>query len=120
MAASDEEHENESRSSAEALEELQARHSDLETAYCQLQQLQEASASLGNSLDLSDALAQLEEAALGIFDAEEVWLLRLSPEDEQLVGMRAYSEHPEGFSRLPSIFGCWGPQASIPSRPRAS
>jgi diguanylate cyclase (GGDEF)-like protein/putative nucleotidyltransferase with HDIG domain len=114
VAASEEEQECKSHSMVDALAELQARHSDLETAYCQLQQLQEASASLGNSLNLSDSLAQLEEAVLGIFDAEEVWLLRLSSEDEQLVGIRAYSEHPEGFSRLPSIFGCWGPQASIP------
>ena len=103
-----------SRSLAEALEELHARHSDLETAYCQLQQLQEASASLANSLDLSDAFAQMEEAALGIFDAEEVWLLQLDQEEEQVVGMRAFSEHPEGVSRLPTAFGCWGPQASMP------
>ncbi len=67
--------EQERRSLAETLEELQTRHSDLETAYCQLQQLQEASASLGSSLDISDALVQLEEVALGIFDADEVWLL---------------------------------------------
>ena len=99
---------------AKALEELQARHSDLETAYCQLQQLQEASASLGSSLDLTDALTQLEDAALGIFDAEEVWLLQLDPGAEQLAGMRAFSDHREGLSRLPTAFGCWGPQASIP------
>jgi diguanylate cyclase (GGDEF)-like protein/putative nucleotidyltransferase with HDIG domain len=98
---------------AEALEELQTRHSDLETAYCQLQQLQEASASLGSSLDISDALVQLEEVALGLFDADEVWLLRLEPSGERLAGMRAFSNHPEGYSRLPAIFGCWGPQASI-------
>lgn len=99
---------------AKALEELHARHSDLETAYCQLQQLQDASASLASSLDLSDALSQLEDAALGIFDAEEVWLLQLDPGAEQLVGMRAYSDQAEGVSRLPAAFGCWGPQASIP------
>jgi hypothetical protein len=74
VAASEEEQECKSHSMVDALAELQARHSDLETAYCQLQQLQEASASLGNSLNLSDSLAQLEEAVLGIFDAEEVWL----------------------------------------------
>lgn len=108
------ERENNPRSPAEALEELQARHSDLETAYTQLQQLQEASASLGSSLNISDAFVQLEDAALGIFDAEEVWILALNPEEEQLVGMRAFSDHPEGFSRLPAAFGCWGPQASIP------
>jgi diguanylate cyclase (GGDEF)-like protein/putative nucleotidyltransferase with HDIG domain len=96
-----------------ALEELQARHSDLETAYIQLQQLQEASASLGSSLNISDAFVQLEDAALGIFDAEEVWVLALNPEEEQLVGMRAFSDHPEGFSRLPAALGCWGPQASV-------
>jgi diguanylate cyclase (GGDEF)-like protein/putative nucleotidyltransferase with HDIG domain len=107
------EHEQGTRTLAEALEELQLRHSDLETAYCQLQQLQEASVSLGSSLDISDALVQLEDAALGIFDAEEVWVLRLNAEEEQLVGMRAFSDHPEGYSRLPGVFGCWGPQASI-------
>ncbi len=105
--------EQERRSLAETLEELQTRHSDLETAYCQLQQLQEASASLGSSLDISDALVQLEEVALGIFDADEVWLLRLEPDRQRLAGMRAFSHHPEGYSRLPAAFGCWGPQASI-------
>ena len=105
--------EQERRTLAEALEELQARHSDLETAYCQLQQLQEASASLGSSLDISDALVQLEEVALGLFDADEVWLLRLETDGERLAGMRAFSNHSEGYSRLPAIFGCWGPQASI-------
>jgi diguanylate cyclase (GGDEF)-like protein/putative nucleotidyltransferase with HDIG domain len=107
-------HKPRAESLAEALEELQVRHSDLETAYTQLQQLQEASASLGSSLNINDAFVQLEDAALGIFDAEEVWILALSPEEEQLVGMRAFSDHPEGFSRLPAAFGCWGPQASIP------
>ncbi len=112
--ATDEDAESRVQSLAKALDELHARHSDLETAYCQLQQLQDASASLGSSLDLSDALTQLEDAALGIFDAEEVWLLQLDPDAEQLVGLRSFSDHPEGVSRIPSAFGCWGPQASIP------
>jgi diguanylate cyclase (GGDEF)-like protein/putative nucleotidyltransferase with HDIG domain len=97
-----------------SMEELQRRHSDLESAYCQMQQLQEASASLGSCLEIGDALAQLEEAALGIFDADEVWLLQLNPGQQSLVGMRGFSNHPEGYSRLPGLFGCWGPQATIP------
>ncbi len=108
-----------SRSLEEALDELHARHSDLETAYCQLQQLHEASASLSSSLDIGDALTQMEEAALGIFDAEEVWLLQLDAGEEQLVGLRAFTDHPEGVSRLPTIFGCWGPQASLPVETQA-
>lgn len=111
--------EQDGQSLAEALEELQARHSDLETAYCQLQQLQEASASLGSSLDISDALVHLEEVALGLFDADEVWLLRLEADRQRLAGMRAFSNHPEGYSRLPATFGCWGPQASIPAEQMA-
>jgi diguanylate cyclase (GGDEF)-like protein/putative nucleotidyltransferase with HDIG domain len=107
------------KSVAAALEDLQVRHSDLETAYTQLQQLQEASASLGSSLNINDAFVQLEDAALGIFDAEEVWVLALNSEEEQLVGMRAFSDHPEGFSRLPAAFGCWGPQASIPAQSKS-
>jgi diguanylate cyclase (GGDEF)-like protein/putative nucleotidyltransferase with HDIG domain len=107
------------QSLAEALEELQVRHSDLETAYTQLQQLQEASASLGSSLNINDAFVQLEDAALGIFDAEEVWILALNTEEEQLVGMRAFSDQPEGFSRLPAALGLWGPQASIPTQSKA-
>jgi diguanylate cyclase (GGDEF)-like protein/putative nucleotidyltransferase with HDIG domain len=108
------EQEKQSQVLAVALEELQARHSDLETAHCQLQQLQEASASLVGYLDISDALGQLEEVALGIFEADEVWLLRLQADEQQLTGLRAFSDQPEGYSRLPALFGCWGPQASMP------
>lgn len=103
-----------SRSLQEALDELHMRHSDLETAYCQLQQLQDVSASLSSSLDLNDALTRMEEAALGIFDAEEVWLLQLGAGETQLTGIRAFSDNPEGVSRLPAVFDCWGPQASLP------
>jgi diguanylate cyclase (GGDEF)-like protein/putative nucleotidyltransferase with HDIG domain len=119
LVASLAEQEKQSRSLAAALEDLQARHSDLETAYCQLQQLQEASASLGSCLDISDALARMEEAALGIFDADEVWLLRMQTDRRTLAGMRAFSNHAEGYSRLPGLFGCWGPQASIPVEEKA-
>jgi diguanylate cyclase (GGDEF)-like protein/putative nucleotidyltransferase with HDIG domain len=98
---------------AAALEELQVRHTDLETAYCQLQQLQEASASLGGSLDLAGALGQVEEVALGIFDSDEVWLLRLQADQQQLTGLRGFSNHPEGYTRLPALFGCWGTEASL-------
>jgi diguanylate cyclase (GGDEF)-like protein/putative nucleotidyltransferase with HDIG domain len=93
---------------AEALEELKGRHSELEIAHRHLQQLQEASASLGGSLDISDALGQLEEVALGIFEADEVWLLRLDSDQQQLLGLRAFSNHGEGYAQLPALFGCAG------------
>jgi len=114
LVAALEERDSRVRSADQTVEELHARHSDLETAYTRLQQLQEASESLGSSLDLSDAFARLEDAALGIFDADEVWLLRVEPDGETLVGLRAFSNQPEGHSRLPGVFGCWGPQASLP------
>jgi len=91
---------------AEALEELKIRHADLERAHLSLQQLQEVSASLGGSLEIEDALGRMEEVALGIFEADEIWLLRLQAEQQQLAGLRTFSNHNEGYERLPRIFGC--------------
>ena len=106
--------EEQARSLAEALEELRVRHSDLETAHLRLQQLQEVSASLGGSLEIGDALGQMEDVALGIFEADEVWLLRLQqPDQQQLTGLRAFSTHAEGYARLPRLFGCTGPDGVL-------
>jgi diguanylate cyclase (GGDEF)-like protein/putative nucleotidyltransferase with HDIG domain len=98
---------------AEALEELKGRHADLEAAHLNLQQLQEVSASLGGSLEIGDALGQLEEVALGLFEADEVWLLRLEAEQQQLKGLRSFSNHREGYARLPQVFGCAGPDEAL-------
>ena len=57
--------ESQAQSLAVALEELKVRHSDLETAHLRLKQLQEVSASLGGSLEIQDALGQMEDVALG-------------------------------------------------------
>lgn len=100
------EQEKETQSLTQALEELRVKHSDLETAHHHLQQLQEVSASLGGSLEIRDALGQMEEVALSIFGADEVWLLRLQEDNEKLEGLRAYSHHKEGYARLPRLFGC--------------
>jgi diguanylate cyclase (GGDEF)-like protein/putative nucleotidyltransferase with HDIG domain len=91
---------------AEALEELKIRHGDLERAHLHLQQLQEVSASLGGSLEIEDALGQMREVALSIFEADEVWLLRLLADGQQFGGLRAFSNHEEGYARLPELFGC--------------
>jgi diguanylate cyclase (GGDEF)-like protein/putative nucleotidyltransferase with HDIG domain len=91
---------------AEALEELKVRHSDLETAHRHLQQLQEASVSLGAGMEILDALGQMEEVALGIFEADEVWLLRLETDQQQLAGLRAFTNRGEGYAQLPPLFGC--------------
>ncbi len=106
--------EQQSQSLTQALEELKVRHADLETAHKNLQQLAEVSASLGGSLEIRDALGQMEEVALGIFEADEVWLLRLTDDNEQLEGLRAYSNHREGFARLPRLFGCADPFGEVP------
>jgi len=98
---------------ATALDELKTRHADLETAHLRLQQLQQVSASLGGSLEIQDALGQMEDVALGIFEADEVWLLRLQAEQQQLSGLRAFSTHKEGYARLPRLFGCAGPDGVL-------
>ena len=106
--------EKQSQSLTQALEELKVRHADLETAHKNLQQLAEVSASLGGSLEIRDALGQMKEVALGIFEADEVWLLRLTDDNEQLEGLCAYSNHREGFTRLPRLFGCADPFGEVP------
>jgi len=98
--------EKQARSLSEALEELQGRHRDLEKAHRHLQHLQEASASLGGSLEIMDALAQLEHVALDIFEADEVWLLRLHTDQRQMQGLRAYFRQKPGYATLPRLFGC--------------
>jgi diguanylate cyclase (GGDEF)-like protein/putative nucleotidyltransferase with HDIG domain len=98
---------------AEALEELKVRHGDLERAHLHLQQLQEVSASLGGSLEIGDALGQMEEVALDIFEADEIWLLRLLADGQQLGGLRAFSNHKEGYARLPELFGCSTPDGVL-------
>jgi diguanylate cyclase (GGDEF)-like protein len=97
----------------EALEELKTRHADLEKAHLSLQQLQEVSASLGGSLEIGDALGRMEEVALSIFDADEIWLLRLQTEQQQLAGLKVFSDHKEGYERLPRLFGCTGPESVL-------
>jgi diguanylate cyclase (GGDEF)-like protein len=105
--------EQQAQSLAEALEELKTRHADLERAHLSLQQLQEVSASLGGSLEICDALGRMEEVALGIFEADEIWLLRLQAEQQQLTGLRTFSNHQEGYERLPRIFGCTSSESVI-------
>jgi diguanylate cyclase (GGDEF)-like protein/putative nucleotidyltransferase with HDIG domain len=106
--------EKQARSLAETLEELKGRHRDLEKAHGHLQQLQEVSASLGGSLEIKDALAQLESAALDIFEADEVWLLRLRPDQQELEGLRAFFRNKPGYARLPKLFGCDHPDMRLP------
>ena len=102
------------RSLAETLDELKGRHRDLERAHGHLQQLQEVSASLGGSLEITDALAQLESVALGIFEADEVWLLRLQTDQQQLEGLRAFVRQKPGSAQLPKLFGCDHPDGGLP------
>jgi diguanylate cyclase (GGDEF)-like protein len=108
--------EKQAKTLAEALEELKGRHRELESAHKHLQQLQEASSSLSGTLDIHDALAQLENVALDIFEADELWILRLQ-EGQQLEGLTAFSRNTPGHVRLPGLFGCdaadvWLPQQS--------
>jgi diguanylate cyclase (GGDEF)-like protein len=98
--------ETQARSLSETLGELQGRHNDLEKAHRRLQHLQEASVSLGGSLEITDALAQLEHVALDIFEADEVWLLRLDNDEHQLRGLRAFCRERPGYGTLPRLFGC--------------
>ena len=58
------------QSLSSTLEELSGRHHDLRRSHDRLQQLQHVSASLGSSLDIRDALVQLETVALDIFMAD--------------------------------------------------
>ena len=96
--------------------ELNGRHQDLSKSHVRLQQLQHVSASLGSSLDIRDALVQLEAVALDIFEADEIWLLKLRPNQEQLVGLGAFFRHKPGYARLPRLFGCERPDAALPEQ----
>jgi diguanylate cyclase (GGDEF)-like protein len=98
------------------LQELNGRHVDLRKSHDRLQQLQLVSASLGGSLDIKDALAQLESIALDIFEADEIWLLKLRPNQDQLVGLGAFFNHKPGYARLPRLFGCERPDAALPEQ----
>jgi diguanylate cyclase (GGDEF)-like protein/putative nucleotidyltransferase with HDIG domain len=98
--------EKQARSLSITLQELQGRHHDLEKAHRHLQHLQEASVSLGGSLEIADALAQLEHVALDIFEADEIWLLRLHSEERELRGLRAFCRQKQGYGTLPRLFGC--------------
>ena len=107
--------EKQAKTLADALEELKGRHRELESAHEHLQQLQEASASLSGTLDIHDALAQLENVALDIFEADELWILRLQ-EGQQLEGLTAFSRNTPGHARLPGLFGCDGADAWLPQQ----
>lgn len=98
--------ESQARTLSQALDELRSRHRDLEKAHRHLQQLQEASVSLSGSLEITDALGQLEHIVLDIFEADEVWLLRLHTSPHQLRGITAFSRKGAGRATLPQLFGC--------------
>jgi diguanylate cyclase (GGDEF)-like protein len=98
------------------LQELNGRHQDLTKSHVRLQQLQHVSASLGSSLDIKDALVQLETVALDIFEADEIWLLKLRPNQDQLVGLGAFFRSKPGYARLPRLFGCERPEAALPEQ----
>ena len=101
------------------LQELSGRHQDLEKSHIRLQQLQHVSASLGSSLDIREALVQLESVALDIFEADEIWLLKLRPNQDQLVGLGAFFKQKPGYARLPRLFGCERPDAALPEQVNA-
>jgi sensor domain CHASE-containing protein len=98
------------------LQELSGRHQDLEKSHIRLQQLQHVSASLGSSLDIREALVQLETVALDIFEADEIWLLTLRPNQDQLAGLGAFFKQKPGYARLPRLFGCERPDAALPEQ----
>jgi diguanylate cyclase (GGDEF)-like protein len=104
------------RSLSSTLEELNGRHQDLKKSHVRLQQLQQVSASLGSNLNIKDALIQLEAVALDIFEADEIWLLRLAPEQDQLVGLGAFFRNKPGHARLPRQFGCDRPDIALPEQ----
>jgi diguanylate cyclase (GGDEF)-like protein len=104
------------QSLASTLQELNGRHLDLSKSHNRLQQLQHVSASLGSSLDIRDALVQLESVALDIFEADEIWLLKQRPNQDQLVGLGAFFRQKPGYARLPRLFGCERPEAALPEQ----
>jgi diguanylate cyclase (GGDEF)-like protein/putative nucleotidyltransferase with HDIG domain len=108
--------ETQARSLAVTLDELKGRHKDLEKAHARLQQLQHVSASLGSSLEIKDALAQLETITLEIFETDEVWLLRLRPDAQELAGLGAFFRPKPGHAHLPRLFGCEHPDSGLPQQ----
>jgi diguanylate cyclase (GGDEF)-like protein len=108
--------ESQAHSLASTLDELEGRHQDLKKAHARLQQLQHVSASLGSSLEIQDALAYIETAALDIFEADEIWLLRSRPDQQQLTGLGAFFRDKPGYARLPRLFGCERPDAGLPQQ----
>jgi diguanylate cyclase (GGDEF)-like protein/putative nucleotidyltransferase with HDIG domain len=104
------------RNLSSTLQELSGRHEDLEKSHIRLQQLQHVSASLGSSLDIREALVQLEAVALDIFEADEIWLLKLRPNQDQLAGLGAFFKQKPGYARLPRLFGCERPEAALPEQ----
>ena len=104
------------KSLSSTLQELSGRHQDLRKSHDRLRQLQHVSASLGSSLDIRDALVQLETVALDIFEADEIWLLKQRPNQDQLVGLGAFFRQKPGYARLPRLFGCERPDAALPEQ----
>jgi diguanylate cyclase (GGDEF)-like protein len=108
--------ESQARSLASTLDELGGRHRDLKKAHARLQHLQHVSASLGSSLEIQDALAQIEATALDIFEADEIWLLRSQPDQQDLTGLGAFFREKPGYATLPRLFGCERPDAGLPQQ----
>ena len=108
--------ESQARSLVSTLGELEGRHHDLKKAHIRLQQLQHVSASLGSSLQIQDALAQIEETALDIFEADEIWLLRSQPDQQTLVGLGAFFREKPGYAALPRLFGSERPDSGLPQQ----
>ena len=108
--------ESQARSLVSTLGELEGRHQDLKKAHVRLQQLQHVSASLGSSLEIRDALARIEATALDIFEADEIWLLRSRPDQQQLTGLGAFFREKPGYAKLPRLFGCERPDSGLPQQ----
>jgi diguanylate cyclase (GGDEF)-like protein/putative nucleotidyltransferase with HDIG domain len=108
--------ESQARSLVSTLDELEGRHRDLKKAHIRLQQFQHVSASLGSSLEIRDALAQIETTALDIFEADEIWLLRSRPDQQQLAGLGAFFREKPGYAKLPRLFGCERPDSGLPQQ----
>ena len=104
------------QSLASTLGELGGRHQDLKKAHVRLQQLQHVSACLGSNLEVQDALAQIESAALDIFEADEIWLLRSRPDEQQLFGLGVFFRQKSGYAALPRLFGCERPDSGLPQQ----
>ncbi len=108
--------ESQARSLVSTLDELEGRHQDLKKAHVRLQQFQHVSASLGSSLEIQDALARIEGTALDIFEADEIWLLRSQPDQQQLTGLGVFLREKSGYAKLPRLFGCERPDSGLPQQ----